>query len=211
MKSIKLRDKALYSSLYRDMHYPDLKLNKLHLRPLKEDDKAVILEALMDPRFEGFMGLGAHNEAGNKAYVADALKNNGNPDNKSCVMTVINEGAIIGVIDILIIKDEFDLGGFFFPDYQNSKLSGLIASIMVKTVFDMGLTSRLEASTHINNEQSIYIVENLGFEKIRVDSRFYDDAYTHQIIWLLTQDDFKNSVYYKRYEQDLEFLVSESH
>lgn len=210
--------KSAQSGYSTYMLYPTLRLKNLTLRPFDEGDKDIIANVLETTEFGGFIGLGPDND-GNRKYIKNALALNKNPDSKSCVITVLKDDTIVGLMDVLIIKGEFDISGFIFPEHQEKGLSGLISCMLIKTIFESGITNKLEAVTHSDmtagvnpdNDKLIYLAKNLGFQKIRVDSRFYDDEYTHQLVWLLTERDFKESPYFMRHKDALEFLVSESH
>jgi [ribosomal protein S5]-alanine N-acetyltransferase len=168
--------------------FPELETSRLLLRRLSESDDHDLLKLRSDRAVNKFIqrpkmkGLG---EVRN--FILRIHKDNAEEKGLYWAISIAGDPKLIGVVCLWKFRENYriaELGYELMPHFQKKGFMQEAVSRVIRYGFERIFLDRIEAFTHLNNKNSIRLLEKNGFSSI-VDRT--DPEYPSNIIFSLSR------------------------
>ncbi|MCU0423278.1 MAG: GNAT family N-acetyltransferase [Bacteroidia bacterium] len=169
------------------MIYPELKTNRLTLRPVKASDQQQVFEGFSHPEVNKYFGITYSTFDDTAEQMNWYAKNAEEGTGYSWVVTN-DAGDFMGVFSIYYIHPihkRAEVGYWLMPDYWNQGIaSEALQTLLIHAKTNLKL-HRVAAEVEPENKTSIELLKKNGFERdgILRDMEFKHGKYIHLEIW----------------------------
>ncbi len=182
----------------REHAYPRLETERLVLRALRMEDTDFILREWGSPVVTLYMRdtapLQTREEA--ESWLRPLQDPSSLPTVKWWGIELKAEGALIGTCGYHSWNEEHaraEIGYDLWPDYWGRGLMPEALRVLLRYGFEVMGLNRVEATTHTENEQSMRVLEKLGFRREGVLREYYcqDGVCNDQVLFSLLRREWE--------------------